>query len=76
MLILSRKKGESILIDNETEITILEVSGDKVRIGIDAPKSVNILRSELKKTVEENKSAACAVTPSKLAELLKHKDEP
>ena len=73
MLILSRKKGESIIIDENTEITILEVSGDKVRIGVNAPKEVTVLRSELKKTEDENKNAASAVSPSVLAKMLKEK---
>lgn len=73
MLILSRKKGESVLINENTEITILEVSGDKVRIGINAPKEVTVLRSELKKTEEENRNAAAAVSPGMLAKMLKEK---
>ena len=70
MLILSRKKGESILIDENTELTILEVSGDKVRIGINAPKDVTVLRKELKLTEEENKSSAAGVSPEVLAKML------
>ena len=70
MLILSRKKGESILIDENTELTILEVSGDKVRIGINAPKDVTVLRKELKLTEEENKSSAASVSPEVLAKML------
>ncbi|MGN0623403.1 MAG: carbon storage regulator CsrA [Oscillospiraceae bacterium] len=73
MLILSRKKGEAVLINGDTEITILEISGDKVRIGINAPKEVSVLRSELKKTEEQNKSAAASVSPEVLAQLLKNK---
>lgn len=73
MLILSRKKGEAVLINGDTEITILEISGDKVRVGINAPKEVSVLRSELKKTEEQNKSAAASVSPEVLAQLLKNK---
>lgn len=47
MLALSRKAGESIMIGNDTEITILEVKGEQVKIGIKAPKSVPIYRKEL-----------------------------
>lgn len=73
MLILSRKEGESILINETTEITILEVSGDKIRLGINAPKDVSVLRKELKQTEDENKNAAAAVSPDMLAKLLAEK---
>ncbi|MFT3951785.1 MAG: carbon storage regulator CsrA [Oscillospiraceae bacterium] len=58
MLILSRKAGESILINGNIEVKIIDVSGDKIKIGIDAPRSVSVLRSELRQTAEENKNAA------------------
>jgi len=47
LLVLSRKKNESLVIDKEIEITILEVSSSTVKIGISAPKSVKVLRKEL-----------------------------
>nr|MBO2494549.1 carbon storage regulator [Clostridia bacterium]PZN11661.1 MAG: carbon storage regulator [Caldicoprobacter oshimai] len=47
MLVLSRKAGQSILIGHNIEIKIIEVQGDQVRIGINAPRDVNILRKEL-----------------------------
>lgn len=47
MLVLSRKKDESIVIDKEIEITILEINGSTVRIGINAPKKIKVLRKEL-----------------------------
>ncbi len=58
MLVLTRKKGESLLIGDEIELSILEVSGDIVKIGIKAPKEINVLRKELYTSVEEmNRSA-------------------
>lgn len=47
MLVLSRKPGESILIGDDIEISIVEVRGDTVRIGINAPRNITILRQEL-----------------------------
>ncbi|NLJ95906.1 MAG: carbon storage regulator CsrA, partial [Clostridiales bacterium] len=47
MLALSRKVNESIMIGNDIEITILEIKGDQIKIGINAPKSVPIYRKEL-----------------------------
>ena len=58
MLVLSRKPGERIHIGNDVVVTVLEVSGKLVRIGISAPDHINILRSEVKDQIEkENKDA-------------------
>ncbi|MDF2944211.1 MAG: hypothetical protein K0S01_3069 [Herbinix sp.] len=59
MLALSRRTNESIIIGNEIEITVLEVKGDQVKIGISAPKSVPIYRKEIYLQIKEsNKEAA------------------
>lgn len=47
MLLLNRKPGESILIDNKIRITVMEIQGGRVRLGVDAPRSIQVLRSEL-----------------------------
>ncbi len=65
MLILTRERGEAIDIGGEIEITVLEVSGEHVRLGISAPRHVTVLRKELREEVaEENRLAACS--PGKL----------
>lgn len=59
MLALTRKIGESIVINNDIEITVLEVKGDQVKLGIDAPKSIPVFRKEIYIQIqEENKEAA------------------
>lgn len=58
MLALSRKKNESIVIKNDTEITILEIKGDQVKIGITAPKSVPVYRKEVYLKIQESNEAA------------------
>ncbi|MDD6208115.1 MAG: carbon storage regulator CsrA [Clostridiales bacterium] len=59
MLALSRKVNESIIIDNHIEITVLEVKGDQVKLGINAPKSIPVYRKEIYLQIqEENKEAA------------------
>ena len=58
MLILQRKAGESLLIGDWIEITVLSVDSGRVRLAIEAPKSVPILRSELKAAAEVNREAA------------------
>jgi carbon storage regulator len=47
MLVLSRKPGEKLIIDNNITITVLEVSGNRVKIGVEAPDNVRVLRGEL-----------------------------
>ncbi len=54
MLALSRKQGETIIIDNKIEITILEIKGEQVKIGITEPKSVPIYRKELYVSIQES----------------------
>ena len=53
MLALSRKKNEAIIINNDIEITVLEVKGDQVKIGISAPKEVPIYRKEVYIQIQE-----------------------
>ena len=57
MLILRRKKNESILIGDNIRLTVIETAADGVRIAIDAPKHISILREELSHAEEENRSA-------------------
>lgn len=59
MLALSRKINESIMLGNDIEVSILEIKGDQVKIGIKAPKTVPIFRKEIYLQIqEENKKAA------------------
>jgi carbon storage regulator len=71
MLALSRRVNESIMIGNDVEITILEVKGDQVKIGIKAPKSVAIYRKEIYLQIKEsNKEAAQAPAAEELLKKL------
>lgn len=70
MLILTRKAGESLVLDGGIEIKITEVYADKVRIGIEAPANVKVYRKELYATVQENQSAAQTASPGALKGLL------
>lgn len=58
MLVITRKHDESITVADNIEITVLEISKDKVKIGINAPKEVKIYRSELKTLRQTNEQAA------------------
>ncbi len=58
MLVLHRKKGESLIINDNIKITIVDISGEKVKIAVEAPKEIPVLRSELVNAAEANKEAA------------------
>lgn len=76
MLILQRKEGESLLIGDEVEITVLAVETGRVRLAVQAPRSVTILRSELKAAAQTNREAAEEeVSPLELLDILKEKNE-
>jgi carbon storage regulator len=58
MLVLSRKKNESIVINNDIIITVVEIRGDKVRLGIEAPKDVPVHRQEVYEAIHGVKAPA------------------
>ncbi len=61
MLALTRKKGESLVINNNIEVTVLEIRGDQVKLGISAPKDVSIYRQEVYLQIQEENKAASGV---------------
>ena len=72
MLALSRKKGEALMINNDIEITVLEVKGEQVKIGISAPKEVPVYRKEVYIQIQEaNQEASNVAGVEQLANLLK-----
>lgn len=62
MLALTRKKGESLVINNNIEITVLEIRGDQVKIGISAPKEVPVYRKEVYLQIQNENKAALNAT--------------
>ncbi len=62
MLILSRREGESIVIDGTIRVTVMEVRGDQVRIGIDAPRSVSVHREEVFEQISRSNAQASNVS--------------
>lgn len=58
MLALSRKKNEALIINNNIEITILEVKGDQVKVGISAPREIPVYRKEVYLQIQEANTAA------------------
>lgn len=70
MLALSRKKGESIIIGNDIEISILDIRGDQIKVGITAPKDVSVYRKEVYIQIQdENKAAIYNAAPA-MADLM------
>ncbi|MBV7272259.1 carbon storage regulator CsrA [Clostridiaceae bacterium UIB06] len=69
MLVISRKKGESILLGDDIEITVVKIDDNSVKLSISAPKSVTILRKELYKEVEQENKKAAVVDINLLKEL-------
>ena len=76
MLILQRKAGESLLIGEEIEVSVLSVEAGRVRLAIEAPRNVSILRSELKNAADVNREAAGEeVSPLALLDVLRDAGE-
>ncbi|HBH50309.1 MAG TPA: carbon storage regulator [Planctomycetaceae bacterium] len=62
MLVLSRKKNESLVIDGKIVVTVVEIKGDKVRIGVTAPAEIPVHRSEVFEAIQREQSQA-STTP-------------
>lgn len=72
MLALSRKKNEALVINNNIEITVLEIKGDQVKIGVTAPKEIPVYRKEVYVQIQkENEEAMSADSFSALSGLFK-----
>lgn len=70
MLILTRKLNEAIMIGEDIKITVVEIQGDKVKLGIEAPRELSILRQEIYNAVgEENRQAM--LNPQGIADIVK-----
>lgn len=69
MLVLSRKAGESIVIGSNVTVTVIEFRGDQVRIGVDAPRSVQVYREELFAEVSRQNREAATIDVADLEDL-------
>lgn len=68
MLVLSRKKNESIVINNDITIVVVEIRGDKVRLGVEAPKEVPVHRREVYDAIKRNEQISKGMDPTSEAE--------
>jgi carbon storage regulator len=74
MLVLTRKLGESIAIDDHIKIMVVQIKGKQVRLGIQAPKETKIHRQEVYEAIQDSNKEAAAASPksvSQVAEMLK-----
>jgi carbon storage regulator len=67
MLVLTRKTNQSIMIGDEIEVSVLAVSGDKVRVGISAPRDVPVFRKEVYLAIQEERVASASQEASRAA---------
>ncbi|MCY3010266.1 MAG: carbon storage regulator CsrA [Pirellula sp.] len=68
MLVLSRKKNESIVINNEITIVVVEIRGDKVRLGVEAPREVPVHRREVYDAIQRNNHDGQGIEPTEQTE--------
>lgn len=71
MLVLTRKLGESIAIDDHIKIRVVQIKGKQVRLGIEAPKDTKIHREEVYQAIQEQNQESAAVSSDKVKNLSK-----
>lgn len=76
MLVLTRKTSESIKIGEDIEITILSINGDQIKLGINAPRDVEIHRKEIYLSIQESNSEAASISTNTLKEIMNKRIDP
>src|SRR2546429_971443 len=67
MLVLSRQRDQAIMIGDDIEVTVVDIRGDKVRLGINAPKSISVHRKEVYEAIRRENREAARVKPEDLS---------
>ena len=75
MLVLSRQRDETIMIGDDVEITIVDIRGDKVRLGINAPRHIQVHRKEVYDAIKRENEQAAKLRPRDVADVLEHDAE-
>jgi len=71
MLVLTRKKDQSIIIGDNIEVTIVDIQGDQVRLGINAPRNISVHRKEIFLEIQEENKRAVQTKPESLEKFMK-----
>ena len=71
MLVLSRQRDETIMIGDDVEVTVVDIRGDKVRLGITAPREISVHRKEVYEAIRRENRAAAQVKPEDLSGIAK-----
>jgi len=70
MLVLSRQRDETIMIGDDVEITVVDIRGDKVRLGITAPRTIQVHRKEVYEAIRRENQQAAGLTPSDMSDVV------
>jgi creatinine deaminase len=76
MLVLSRQRDQAIMIGDDIEVSIVDIRGDKARIGISAPRSVSVHRKEIYEAIRKENQAAAEIRPDEIASLVSPPQNP
>ena len=75
MLVLSRQRDETIMIGDDVEITVVDIRGDKVRLGITAPRHIQVHRKEVYEAIKRENQQAARLGPEDVPDVPEKKDE-
>ena len=70
MLVLSRQRDETIMIGDDVEITVVDIRGDKVRLGINAPRSIQVHRKEVYDAIKRENERAAKLKPQDVSKVM------
>ncbi|MBU0718615.1 MAG: carbon storage regulator CsrA [Planctomycetes bacterium] len=72
MLVLSRQRDETIMIGDDVEITVVDIRGDKVRLGISAPRHIQVHRKEVYEAIKRENQQASNLSPQDMSDVAEH----
>jgi len=75
MLVLSRQRDETIMIGDEVEVTIVDIRGDKVRLGITAPRTIQVHRKEVYDAIKRENQQAAGLSPNEVSDVVNEKNQ-
>ena len=76
MLVLSRQRDETIMIGDEVEITVVDIRGDKVRLGITAPRHIQVHRKEVYEAIRRENERAASLSPNDVSDVIDKEAQP